>query len=62
MTFYAVAGVIAAGTAILGLYMSRGPRSHSLSPAKLSRYRWATLVALGWTVIILIRLVTNTYR
>jgi hypothetical protein len=40
----------------------RGPRGKTMDPTKLARYRWATLGAIGWGLIILVRIVTHTYR
>jgi hypothetical protein len=40
----------------------RGPRGKTMDPTKLVRYRWATLGAIGWGLIILVRIATHTYR
>jgi len=39
-----------------------GPRGETMDPAKLARYRWSTLGAIGWGLIILVRILTHTYK
>jgi haloacid dehalogenase-like hydrolase len=48
--------------AFVGGYLWKGPRSQSVNPAKLARYRWATLFSAGWALIILMKLLTHTYK
>lgn len=62
MTFYVIAEIIAVSVVIVYGYVWKGPRGKTMSTAKLARYRWATLFALGWAVIILVRLMTHTYK
>jgi hypothetical protein len=33
-----------------------------MDPTKLARYRWSTLGAIAWGLIILVRIVTHTYK
>jgi hypothetical protein len=62
MTLSVILEFVAVGTVLVGGYMWKGPRSQSVSQAKLARYRWATLFSAGWALIILVRLLTHTYK
>jgi hypothetical protein len=59
---YLVGEVVCVCAALYGRYLLKGPRSQTLSPAKLSRYRWATIYASGTAALILVRLLTHTYK
>gem|GEM_PF-6348580 len=61
-TLYLILEIVAVCTALYGRYMLKGSRLQTLSPAKLSRYRFATFGAAGWAAIILVRLLTHTYK
>jgi len=43
-------------------YMWRGPPGKKMDPKKLARYRWSVRFGMCWAVLILVRLVTHTYR
>jgi hypothetical protein len=60
--FYAILGVICLGFTLVYGYVWLGPRGKTINPTKLARYRWSTLVGLGLSAIILVRLLTHTYR
>jgi len=48
--------------AVGGYYRWKGPHGRSAPPAALRKYRQGTIVALALAVIVLVRLVTQTYR
>ena len=47
---------------ILYGWIWRGPRGKTMDPVKRARYRSATLFGLGWAALILVRILTHTYK
>jgi hypothetical protein len=62
MTLLVILEIVFVGVVLVYGRIWRGPRAKTMSPAKLARYRWATLFSAGWALIILVRLVTHTYK
>ncbi len=62
MTFEVVLGIICVSIVLVYGYMWRGPPGRTMNPVKRARYRWATLAGLGWGILILVRIVTHTFK
>jgi len=61
MTLEIVLLVIAVGFGAFCLYMQTGPRRERTSPQQLALYRRSAYLLGGWTIILLVRLLTHTY-
>lgn len=62
MTFEIVLLVVAVGFGAFGFYMQKGPPRSRTSPQQLARYRRGTFALGAWAIIILTRIVTQTYK
>lgn len=62
MTFEIVMLLVSGGFAAFGLYMQKGPPRNRTSPQQIARYRQGTFVLTGWAIIVLIRILTHTYK
>lgn len=61
-SLYIVLEIICVFFVLLGFYLWKKPRSEPVSPKKLSRYRWGATYGSGVAILILIRLLTHTYK
>jgi hypothetical protein len=62
MTFEIVMLVLAVGFGAFGFYMQKGSPRTRTSPQQLARYRRGTFVLTAWAIIVLVRLLTHTYK
>jgi len=62
LTFWIVLEIVTVVAVLVYSYMWKGPPGKRMDPKKLARYRLAVRLGVGWAVLILVRLVTHTYK
>jgi len=62
MTFEIVLEIAALAIALVYGYVWKGSHGKTMDPKKLARYRVAALGALGWALLIFVKIVTHTYK